>query len=147
MKKLIGTTTAFAVALWASAALAGVYVSGPLPSEFSGGTIGPNPDVFKANLKAYGAGTKLSSAASKCFGKGAQNVAKGKPSGVDTCINNSKKGILPKYIAKDAKILPKAPCGIGAATAGPLVVGLVKSFNPNIYCQSPSGAFLDTAAF
>ena len=46
MKKLIGTTTAFAVALWASAALAGVYVSGPLPSEFSGGTIGPNPDSY-----------------------------------------------------------------------------------------------------
>ena len=147
MKKLIGTTTAFAVALWASAALAGVYVSGPLPSEFSGGTIGPNPDVFKAMGKGYSNGLKLSAGASKCYSKGASNIAKGKPSGVDTCINNSKKGIIPKYIAKDAKILPKAPCQLGASTAGPLVVGLVKSFNPQIYCQSPSGAFLDTAAF
>ena len=147
MKKLIGTTTAFAVALWASAALAGVYVSGTLPSEFSGGTIGPNPAVFKAMGKGYSNGLKLSAGAGKCYSKGASNVAKGKASGVDTCINNSKKGILPKFIAKAAKIVPTAPCQQGPEVTGPLVVGLVKTFNPNIYCQSPSGAFLDTAGF
>lgn len=148
MNKFIGTLAALAVAFSASAAMAGVYVSGPLPSEFAGGFVSPNPDVFKTVGKSSKEGAKLSGGASKCFSKGAGNVSKGKPSGVDTCINNSKKGVLTKYNAKIAKIMSKSkvpPCALTGA--GPIVVGLVKGFNPLIYCQSPSGAFLDQAGF
>ena len=147
MKKFIGTMTAFAVALSASAALAGVYVSGPLPSEFDGGYVPTDPDMMKAMGKSSKEGTKLSGGVSKCFSKGAKNVSKGKPSGVDTCINNSKKGVLAKYIAKRSGITPLPPCSSAPATAGGIVTALVKAFNPQIYCQSPSGAFLDVAQF
>ena len=39
IKKLLSTTVAVAIALSASAAFAGTYVTGPLPSEFGGGFI------------------------------------------------------------------------------------------------------------
>ena len=145
MKKFIGTMTAFAVALSASAALAGVYVSGPLPSEFDGGYVPTDPDMMKAMGKSSKEGTKLSGGVSKCFSKGAKNVSKGKPSGVDTCLNNSKKGVVPKYVAKTSGISPLPPCTMDSG--GGVVVALVKTFNPQIYCQSPSGAFLDVAGF
>ena len=149
MKKFLGTMTAFAVALSASAAMAGVYVSGPLPSEFGGGYVSPNPDVFKAVGKASKEGSKLSAGLIKCFSKGASNVSKGKASGVDTCLNNSKKGVVPKYLAKIASTASKSPMPAchNFALDGNLIRTIVKAFNPSIYCQSPSGAFLDTAAF
>ncbi len=150
MKKFLGTMTAIAVAaLIATPAMAGTYAAGPLPSEFGGGEIPADPDVFKAIGKASKEGSKLSSGAAKCYSKGAKNVSKGSPSGVDTCINNTKKGVLEKYEAKVSGILAKSPlppCHDFLADGG-LIVGLVKGFNPLIYCQSPSGAFIDQASF
>ena len=149
MKKFLGTMTALAVALSASVAMAGVYVSGPLPSEFTGGYVSPNPDVMKAVGKASKEGSKIAAGASKCFSKGASNVSKGKASGVDTCINNSKKGVLPKYAAKIAGTAAKSPLPAchNFQDDGPFIVSLVKGFNGLIYCQSPSGAFIDQATF
>jgi len=149
MKKFLGTMMAVAFALTASAAMAGTYVSGALPSEFAGGTIPPSSSTLKAIGKAAKAGSKLAAGASKCFVKGAGNVSKGKPSAVDTCINNTKKGVIAKYAAAIAKVESKTglpPCHdyAGDATA---IKNLVKLFNPQIYCQSPSGAFLDGASF
>ena len=146
MKKLIGTMTALAVALSASAALAGVYVSGPLPSEFSGGSISPNPDINKSQGKGYKEGSKLASGISKCLSKGAKNFTKGKATGVDTCINNTKKGVIPKFNSKISGLSPSAPCALGTA-AGPAVLAIVKGLNSALYCQSPSGAFIDGAQF
>lgn len=150
MKKFLGTMTAFAVAaLFAAPAMAGVYVTGPLPSEFGGGYITPNPDVFKAVGKASKEGSKLAGGAAKCYSKGSKNVSKGSPSGVTECITNSKKGVLTKYTAKVQGIYAKSPlppCH-NFVSDGNLIVSLVKGFNPLIYCQSPSGAFLDQAAF
>ncbi len=145
MKKLIGTMTALAVALSASAALAGVYISGPLPSEFSGGYIPDNPDLFKSMGKGSKEGSKLSGGVAKCFSKGAKNVSKGKPTGVEECINGTKKGVVTKYNAKIAGLTPVSGCS--NPSAGDSVVSITKSFNGLIYCQSPSGAFLDQAGF
>ena len=147
MKKFLGTMTALAVALSASAAMAGVYVTGALPSEFNGGYIPGDPDVFKASGKASKEGSKLASGAAKCFSKGAKNVSKGSPSGVDTCINNSKKGVLTKFNAKYASIDSKSPLPPCHINRGDLIVALVQGFNPLINCQSPSGAFIDEAGF
>ena len=150
MKKFLGTMTAVTVALFASSAMAGVYVSGALPSaDFGGGWVSPNPDVHKAIGKASREGAKLAGGAAKCYSKGAKNVSKGNPSGVNTCINDAKKGVLTKYTAKVTKISTKSPlppCH-NFFTDGPLIVSLTKGFNPLIYCQSPSGAFLDQASF
>ena len=148
MKKLLGTMAAFAVAFSASAAMAGVYVTGALPSEFGGGTLPSDPDVFKAIGKSSKEGSKLSAGAAKCYSKGAKNVSKGSPSGVDTCINNSKKGVLTKYNAKYASIdskSPLPPCHINRGATIAYLSGAY--FNPQIYCQSPSGAFIDEAGF
>ncbi len=150
MKKLIGTMTALVVALSASVALAGTYVSGPLPSEFTGGYLPPDPNAYKAIAKSSTEGSKLAGGLSKCYSKGAKNVSKGLPSGVNECISNSKKGVVTKYLAKQAKIASKSPlppCGIGGTTAANLLTVLVSSFNGVVYCQSPSGAFLDLASF
>ena len=145
---------AFAVAFSASAAMAGVYVTGSLPSEFDGGFgtgsgfLPSDPDVFKALGKSSKEGSKLSAGVAKCFSKGAKNVSKGSPSGVDTCINNSKKGVLTKYNAKYASIdskSPLPPCHINRGATIAYLSGAY--FNPQIYCQSPSGAFIDEAGF
>jgi len=137
--------SAAAIILGASIAIAGTYVSGPLPSEFSGGFVPPSPDTLKGIDKAAKQGSKLAGKASKCYTKGAKNVSKGKPSGVDECINNTKKGVLAKYeagIAKVASKFPLPPCHDFVAD-GAVIKNLTKLFNPQIYCQSPSGAFLD----
>lgn len=142
MKKLIGTAAALAVAFAFSApvAQAGVYVSGPLPSEFGGGSVPPNPDVFKSMLKGQSAGAKLSASISKCYSKGAKNVSLGKESGVGACLDDPVKGVIPKYVAKGSQ---SAPCSLPTGVAAGLVATLVKGFNPLVYCQSPSGAFVD----
>ena len=154
MKKFLGTATTIAVAFTASAALAGVYNSGPLTSEFSNGPQGPgyvspNPDVFKAAGKASKSISKLASGLFKCYSKGAGNVSKGKPSGVDTCVNNSKKGVVPKYLAGISKQASKSPLPAchNFVNDAAYVRTLVKTFNPNVYCQSPSSAFLDNVTF
>ena len=156
MKKLIGTMAAVAVAFSFSAASAGVYVSGPLPSEFSvsgltgpgqSGTLPPDPDVFKAQGKASKEGSKLVAGLSKCYSKGAKNVSKGSPSGVDTCLHDAKKGVITKYLAKVAGITPLPPCSNSGAGSVASINPLVQSFNSNLNCQSPSGAFIDTGLF
>ncbi|MBM4265134.1 MAG: hypothetical protein FJ144_00750 [Deltaproteobacteria bacterium] len=147
MKKFLGTMTALAVALSASSVMAATYLAGDLlPSEFGGGWISPSPTVFKDIGKAAGAGSKLASGAAKCYSKGAGNASKNKPSGVGPCINNSKKGVIPKYLASIGALANLPPCHNYAGDAG-FINGLVKLFNPMIYCQSPSGAFLDGASF
>lgn len=151
MKRFLSTTAALTVALSASVVMAGTYVTGPLPSEFGAGFIPPNPAVLKNVQKAAKEGAKLAASVEKCYSKGAANFSKGKATGVDTCLNDVKKGVLPKYNAKIAKIQSKAP-GLPPCSdnieAGATIAGLVKGFNALTYCQSPSGAFVDgTASF
>jgi hypothetical protein len=149
MKRFLSTTVAVALAMSASVALAGTYVTGPLPSEFGAGFIPPDPAILKNVQKAAKEGTKLAASVEKCYSKGAANYSKGKATGVDTCLNDPSKGVLPKYVAKVNKIASKAPglppCSQGSAS-GALVASLVKGFNGLTYCQSPSGAFVDGAA-
>jgi hypothetical protein len=151
MKKFVTTTVALALALSASVALAGTYVTGPLPSEFGGGFIPSDPAILKNVQKASKEGAKLSASVEKCYSKGAANYSKGKATGVSTCLNDPSKGVLPKFNAKIAGIAAKAP-GLppchNFAGDGALIASLVKGFNPQVYCQSPSGAFVDgTASF
>ena len=147
MKKFIGTMAAFAVALSASAALAGVYVSGPLPSEFAGGAIPANPDTLKSIGKSSKEGSKLVGGISKCYSKGAKNVSKGNASGVDACLNDASKGVITKYLSKVAGITGLPPCSGAGPAAVAQILPIVKGFNGLIYCQSPSGAFLDNSSF
>ena len=151
MRKFLSTAAALAFALSASAALAGTYVTGPLPPEFGGGFIPPDPAVLKNVQKATKEGAKLAASVEKCYAKGAANFSKGKATGVDTCLNDPSKGVLPKFVAKISKIASKAPglppCHDYEAD-GALIATLVKGFNAQVYCQSPSGAFIDgTATF
>jgi hypothetical protein len=150
MKRFVSTTLSLAVALSATVAMAGTYVSGPLPTEFGGGFIPPNPAILKNVQKASAEGAKLSASVEKCYSKGAANYSKGKAPGVGTCLNDPAKGVIPKYNAKIAGIAAKAP-GLPTCrntAAGDTVATLVKGFNALIYCQSPSGAFVDgTATF
>jgi hypothetical protein len=146
MKRLIGTTVAVAFAMSASAAVAATYVTGPLPSEFGGGFIPPNPAVLKNVQKAAKEGAKLAASVEKCYSKGAANYSKGKATGVQACLNDLNKGVLIKYAAKIQSINQKAP-GLppchNYAGDGIIIASLVKGFNPQVYCQSPSGAFVD----
>ena len=146
MKKFVSTTVALALALSASVALAGTYVTGPLPSEFGGGFIPTDPAILKNVQKASKEGAKLAASVEKCYSKGAANYSKGKATGVSSCLNDLSKGVLIKYAAKIQGIATKAPglppCHNYLAD-GALIAGLVKGFNPQVYCQSPSGAFVD----
>lgn len=151
MKRFVSTTVALALALSASAALAGTYVTGPLPAEFGGGFIPPNPAILKNVQKASKEGAKLAASVEKCYAKGAANYSKNKATGVADCLNNPSKGVVPKFEAKINSIDAKAPglpdCHNYVAD-GSLIAGLVKGFNSLTYCQSPSGAFVDgTASF
>jgi len=145
-KSIVGITVAFALALSAAAASAGTYVTGALPSEFGGGFIPPDPAVLKNVQKASKEGAKLAASVEKCYSKGAANYSKGKATGVTACLNDLSKGVLIKYAAKIQNINQKAP-GLppchNYAGDGVLIAGLVKGFNGLVYCQSPSGAFVD----
>ena len=100
MKRFLSTTLALALALSASAAFAGTYVTGPLPSEFGGGFIPPDPAVLKNVQKASKEGAKLAASVEKCYSKGAANYSKNKATGVQACLNDLSKGVLIKYAAK-----------------------------------------------
>jgi hypothetical protein len=146
MKKALGVTVALAIALGSSAAFAATYISGELPSEFGGGFIPPNPKVLANVQKASKTGSKLAASVEKCYSKGAANFSKNKATNVSTCLSDTAKGVVPKYEKAINKIGAKAPglppCHNFAAD-GNLIAGLVKSFNGLVYCQSPSGAFVD----
>jgi hypothetical protein len=122
----------------ASGAHAGTYVTGALPPEFGGGFVPPDPGVLKNVQKATKEGAKLVASVEKCYAKGAANFAKGKATGVDTCLNDSSKGVVPKYVAKVAGIAGKAP-GLPPChdfqNDGALIADLVRGFNGLTYCD------------
>ncbi|MBY0279087.1 hypothetical protein K2Z84_27455 [Candidatus Binatia bacterium] len=122
----------------APSAPAGTYVDGALPPEFGGGFVPPDPAVLKNVQKASQASAKLAAALEKCWAKGAVNHSRGKPSGVDACLYDAKKGVVPKYDAKIASIAGKAPglppCHDFVA-AGTQIAALVKGFNATTYCD------------
>src|SRR5688572_33458049 len=109
MKRFVSTTVALALAVSASAAMAATYVTGPLPSEFGGGFIPPNPAILKNVQKASKEGAKLAASVEKCYSKGAANYSKNKATGVQACLNDLSKGVLIKYAAKIQSINQKAP--------------------------------------
>lgn len=150
LKKFLITGVALA---FATTAFAGAYISGPLDiPTFGGGTVPSDPALFKNELKAAKEASKLTGKLAKCYQKGAQNVSKGKPDKVASCIGTGDpagKGALDKYAKGITKIMSKAP-GLPGCTnylaQGGIIDTLVKSFNPIILCSSPSGAFVDGAA-
>src|SRR3954470_11775494 len=71
VNRFVSTSVALALALSASVALAGTYVTGPLPAEFGGGFIPQNPGILKNIQKASKEGSKFSAAVEKCYSKGA----------------------------------------------------------------------------
>jgi hypothetical protein len=142
-----------AIAFSASIAFAGTYVTGPLPSEFvptfpknAKAFVPPNSKLFANINKAASNASKLASSIAKCYSKSIGNFSKNKPTGLQTCLKDTKKGVIPKYVAGVQKQESKAPglpdCHNYALDAG-LIHSLVKQFIPQHYCASPSGAFLD----
>ena len=122
----------------AGLARAATYVAGSLPSEFGGGFVPSDPSVLKNVQKASKESAKLVASLEKCWAKGALNHSKGKATGVDVCLNDPKAGVIPKFNAKIAKIVAKAPglppCHDFVAT-GASVAALVKGFNATTYCD------------
>jgi hypothetical protein len=148
LKKFLGAVAVMALA--ATTASAG-YVPGPLPGgTFGGGTVPANDDVFKAEQKAAGAGSKLAGKIAKCYSKGAKNVSKGSPDGVSACIGTGDpngKGALDKFAKTIGGLTALPGChDYGVSGDGNLIAALVKGFQPGVYCSSPSGAFVDGAA-
>lgn len=117
---------------------AGTFVSGPLPVEFGGGVVPADPKVLKNVQKASKGIAKLAATVEKCYSKGVGNVAKGAPSGVETCLNDPAKGALPKFLVAIDKIDAKAP-GLSSCydfkAAGQNVANIVKSSNAAVYCD------------
>jgi hypothetical protein len=121
---------------WA-VAWAGTYVSGVLPTEFGGGFVPPDPAVLKNVQRANLEAAKLLTSVEKCFAKWAANHAQGKATGVDVCLHDAAKGVLPKYTAKIQAITARAP-GLppcyNFVAAGETISTLVRGFNPSTYC-------------
>ena len=92
MKRLLGATVALTLALSASVALAGTYVTGALPSEFGGGFIPPDPAILKNVQKAAKEGAKLAASVEKCYSKGAANYSKNKATGVHGLLERPLEG-------------------------------------------------------
>jgi len=126
------------VAMFATATGAGTYVTGPLPSEFGSGFVPPDPGVLKNVQKASKESAKLIASVEKCYAKGALNFSKGKDPGTGTCLNDPRKGVIPKFNAKIAGIVGKAPglppCHDFVA-AGETIAALVQGFNAATYCE------------
>jgi hypothetical protein len=145
------------VAALSAVAFGDTYIPGPLPPEFGGGFIPPNRNVFK-NIQTVQTGlllghfvvktprSEIFERVEKCYAKGALNFSRGKASGVGACINDPSKGVLPRYInlvnAAQNKG-PGLPLCHDYALDGYILATLARAFNPLVYCQSPSGAFLD----
>lgn len=134
-------------------AVSGVFVSGPLPSEFQGGFL-LDRDSFKVESKLHSEARRLAAGLVKCFSKGVKNHARGKPSGVHSCVHHSKRGVLTKYNARTQPYFvfgDTVSCtgGDDPATAlGQEILQLVRGWNfPYLYCASASGAFLDPVDF
>ena len=131
-------TAVVLVAGAAGIAAAGTYVNGTLPSEFGGGFVPSDPAVLKNVQSASKESAKLAASLEKCWAKGAANFAKGKPTGVDVCLNDPRKGVIPKFNAKIAKIVAKSPglppCHDFVA-GGATIATIVKGFNATTYCD------------
>lgn len=110
-----------------------VYCSGTtaLDAEFGGGFVPPDSDTLKNVQKASKELAKLWASIEKCYGKGVGNFSKAKATGVDACLNDPAKGVIPKFVAKIGGItLP--PCA-DFATLRAQVEGIVKASNGQ-YC-------------
>ena len=131
-----------AVAICATSAAA-TYTPGLLPDGFGGGSVPADPLALKDERKAAGHGGHYFGQVTRCYSTGANNVANGKPDGVDACIEKA----TTSYEGKLAKLLYLPDCfDIDAEAAA--YADEAQGHNPTTYCApSPSGAFLDTATF
>jgi hypothetical protein len=121
------------VANTVKASNATVYCAGTtaLDPEFGGGFVPPDSDTLKNVQKASKELAKLYASIEKCYNKGVGNFSKAKADGVDVCLNDAAKGVLPKFQAKIAGItLP--PCA-DFATLRAQVEGISKAANSQ-YC-------------
>ena len=121
------------VANTVKASNATVYCSGTtaLDAEFGGGFVPPDSDTLKNVQKASKELAKLYASIEKCWSKGVGNFSKAKADGVDVCLNDPAKGVIPKFQAKIAGMtLP--PCA-DFATLQAQVEGISKASN-NQYC-------------
>lgn len=121
------------VANTVKASNATVYCSGTtaLDAEFGGGFVPPDSDTLKNVQKASKELAKLYASIEKCWSKGVGNFSKAKADGVDVCLNDPAKGVIPKFTAKIGGItLP--PCA-DFATLQAQVEGISKAAN-NQYC-------------
>ena len=121
------------VANTVKASNATVYCSGTtaLDPEFGGGFVPPDSDTIKNVQKASKELAKLYASIEKCYNKGVGNFSKAKPSGVDVCLNDPAKGVIPKFQAKIGAItLP--PCA-NFTTLQAQVEGISQAANAQ-YC-------------
>ncbi len=88
-------------------------------------------------------------AVSKCALKGVGNLVKAKPDGVTACITSARTKADASIAKLQAAIntLTPADCLQGANAASPVLLDVVTAltlgFNGDLFCASPSGAFLN----
>jgi hypothetical protein len=134
----------FAILSFAIAPLGAQATVVPLPSEFGGGNYNYlEPKEFKAAQRLQGNLGKAAFAVSRCYAKSAGKFAKGSYTAADlnSCIQRAND----QYDAKSNN-LSLANCntaGDGIQGDFDTVAAAMKGLNAAIYCQSPSGAFLD----
>ena len=121
----------------------------PLPAGFAGGFQPTTAATFKAESLVAKALIKHSAAVTKCASKGVTNLVKGAgvggpDGGLNVCLNDPAKGATTKTNASLAKIvgIPTCLATNPLATAN-TVTALTLAFNPQVFCASPSGAFLN----
>jgi hypothetical protein len=138
IKQLASAVLLVTIALGAVPASAGTYVTGSLPSEFGGGILPIDPDVFKNVQNASKANAKLGASIEKCYAKGVSNVSKGRDSGLSACLFDERTGALARHADKIAKIAAKPPglppC-FSFETIGTTVYDYFSNTTADLYCQ------------
>lgn len=144
-----GGVLAACVAVSGGYALAGNWVAGELPAEFSNdgdsAFVSEDPRRFNSLQVISKESAKLTQRVAKCYESAARNHNAGRPTLLVGCLANARQ----KYSLKLAKIEVKAPGLPGChdyATEPDLAEAWVLESMPDLLCASPGGAFLDRGA-
>lgn len=138
IKQLVSTALLAAIALGAAPASAGTYVTGPLPSEFGGGFVPPDPAVLKNVQTASKQTAKFAASIDKCYAKGVANVSKGRASNLQACLFDEKSGVVARYVTTIGRIAGRdpglPPCFDFEGPALPIFMYFSER-NPQLYCE------------
>lgn len=138
IKQLVSAALLGAIALGTVPASAGTYVSGPLPSEFGGGFLPPDPAVLKNLQTAAKLSAKFAASIDKCYSKGVENLSKGRPSNLLPCLFDERTGVIVRFVTSIARINnrpPGLPPCYDLEGPGVAVYEHFSARSPQLFCQ------------